>query len=227
MLFYSPIVFILLRAKVIMKRLVDVLGAGFGLVLLSPLLVVVMLLVRKNLGAPIFFRQRRPGFHGNIFTLIKFRTMTEASDADGRLLPDAQRMTRFGRFLRGTSLDELPELINVFKGDMSLVGPRPLLVEYLERYSPEQARRHEVRPGITGWAQVNGRNLTDWTQRFEYDVWYVDNHNLLLDLKILLLTLLKTMTREGISGEGHATMGEFMGSAGQADEPHEDSASTD
>ena len=210
-----------------MKRLVDVLGAGFALVLLSPLLAVVMLLVRLNLGAPVFFRQRRPGLHGNIFTLIKLRTMTEARDAEGHLLPDAQRLTRFGRFLRGASLDELPELINVFKGDMSLVGPRPLLIEYLERYSPEQARRHEVRPGITGWAQVNGRNLTDSPQRFEYDVWYVDNHNLWLDLKILLLTFWKTVKREGISGEDHTTMHEFMGSAGPIDEHSEDSASVE
>ena len=211
----------------IMKRIIDVLGAGFGLVLLSPLLVVLMLLVRINMGAPVFFRQRRPGLHGNIFTLIKFRTMSETRDAEGRLLPDAQRLTSFGRFLRGTSLDELPELINVLKGEMSLVGPRPLLVEYLDRYSPEQARRHKVRPGITGWAQVNGRNLTNWPQRFEYDVWYVDNHNLLLDLKILLLTFWKTMRREGISGEGLATMGEFMGSSGPVNEPHEDPDSLD
>ncbi len=214
-----------------MKRLIDLLGAGFALVLLSPLLVVVMLLVRINLGAPVFFRQRRPGIHGNLFTLIKFRTMTEARDAEGSPLPDAQRLTRFGRFLRSASLDELPELVNVLKGDMSLVGPRPLLIEYLERYNPEQARRHEVRPGITGWAQVNGRNLTGWPERFKYDVWYVDNHNLWLDLKILLLTFWKTVRREGISGEGHTTMHEFMGSARPVDDPHEvldeDSASPD
>lgn len=212
-----------------MKRLIDLLGAGFALALLSPLLVVVMLLVRINLGAPVFFRQKRPGLHGNLFTLIKFRTMTDALDTEGRPLPDAQRLTRFGKFLRSTSLDELPELINVLKGDMSLVGPRPLLIEYLERYSPEQSRRHEVRPGVTGWAQVNGRNLTGWPERLLYDVWYVDNHNLLLDLKILLLTIWKIIKREGISGTGHATMPEFTGVVRPTDEPRvapgEDSAS--
>ncbi len=210
-----------------MKRLIDLLGAGFALALMSPLLVIVMLLVRISLGSPVFFRQKRPGFNGKIFTLIKFRTMTDAPDAEGHPLPDDQRLTRFGKFLRSTSIDELPELINVIKGEMSLVGPRPLLIEYLERYSPEQARRHEVRPGITGWAQINGRNLTDWPERFKYDVWYVDNHNSWLDLKILLLTIWKIIKREGISGEGHATMPEFTGVARPVDEPHEDPASPD
>lgn len=204
-----------------MKRVLDILFSGLILALLSPLLAMLMLLVRINLGAPVFFRQKRPGLNGKIFTLIKFRTMTDAFDAEGLPLPDDQRLTRFGKFLRSTSLDELPELINVLKGEMSLVGPRPLLIEYLERYSPEQSRRHEVRPGITGWAQVNGRNLTNWPERFQYDVWYVDNHNLLLDLKILLLTIWKIIKREGISGAGHATMPEFTGVARPVDEPHD------
>jgi lipopolysaccharide/colanic/teichoic acid biosynthesis glycosyltransferase len=163
------------------------------------------------MGLPILFRQQRPGLHGKPFTLLKFRTMTDARDAQGNLLPDAERLTPFGSFLRRTSLDELPAFFNVLRGDMSLMGPRPLLMAYLDRYTPEQARRHEVRPGITGWAQVNGRNAITWEQKFVLDVWYVDNWSLWLDLKILFLTGWKVLRREGISQEGHATMPEFLG----------------
>ena len=194
-----------------MKRLLDL-----GLVVLSaPLWAPVMLglavLVRFKLGAPVFFRQARPGLGGRVFELVKFRSMTGARDAQGRLLPDAVRLTRFGRWLRASSLDELPELFNVLKGDMSLVGPRPLLMEYLGRYTPEQARRHEVLPGITGWAQVHGRNALTWADKFKLDVWYVDHGSLGLDLKILALTVMKVLQREGISAEGEATMPEFRG----------------
>jgi len=168
------------------------------------------------LGSPVFFRQTRPGLHGKPFNLIKFRTMTNTKDHFGRLLPDSKRITKLGRFLRITSLDELPELWNVLKGDMSLVGPRPLLMEYLDKYTPEQARRHEVKPGITGWAQINGRNALSWEERFKMDVWYVDNQNLWLDLKILFLTIWKVLAREGISKPGHATMTKFSGT--KADE---------
>lgn len=164
---------------------------------------------------PILFHQLRAGLYGRPFWLYKFRTMTDARDSNGRLLPDEQRLTRFGRWLRSTSLDELPELWNVLKGDMSLVGPRPLLVEYLDRYSPEQARRHEMKPGLTGWAQVNGRNALSWEEKFRLDVWYVDNWSIWLDFKILWLTLVKVLTRDGISAHGHATMPEFKGSAVQ------------
>lgn len=170
------------------KRIFDLLIALPALILLSPLLTVLALLVRVNLGAPVLFRQRRPGLHGKPFEMVKFRTMTDARDASGVLLPDAERLTAFGRFLRSTSLDELPELWNVVRGDMSLVGPRPLLMQYLPLYTPEQARRHDVRPGVTGWAQVNGRNAISWEQKFAYDVWYVDNLSFWLDLKILWLT---------------------------------------
>jgi len=186
------------------------------LVLLLPPLALVALLVRVKLGSPVLFRQLRPGLRCQPFTLYKFRTMTDARDAQGRLLPDAERLTRLGRFLRSTSADELPELFNVLKGDMSLVGPRPLLMQYLDRYTPEQMRRHEVKPGITGWAQVNGRNAITWEQKFALDVWYVDHRSLGLDLKILALTLWKTLRREGISQPGQATMEEFMGSSGSA-----------
>jgi lipopolysaccharide/colanic/teichoic acid biosynthesis glycosyltransferase len=172
------------------------------------------LLVRVNMGAPVLFHQERPGLHGRPFILYKFRTMRDLRDVEGRLLPDEMRLTRLGRILRSTSLDELPELFNVLKGEMSLVGPRPLLMEYLNRYTPEQARRHEVKPGITGWAQVNGRNAITWEEKFKLDVWYVDNWNLGLDLKILGLTLIKVLKREGISAGGHATMPEFRGSQG-------------
>ena len=180
-------------------------------ILLSPVLAILALLVRVNLGSPVLFRQQRPGLHGKPFHMIKFRTMTDARDAQGALLPDAERLTRFGKFLRSTSLDELPELWNVLRGDMSLVGPRPLLMQYLDRYTPEQARRHAVRPGVTGWAQVNGRNAISWEQKFAYDVWYVDNLSFWLDLKILALTVRKIIVREGISQAGQATMEEFGG----------------
>lgn len=195
-----------------MKRLLDLSAAFFGLLLLSPIIIVLILLIRRKLGSPVFFTQTRPGLHGKPFRMIKFRTMTDARDADGNLLPDSVRLTAFGRFLRSTSLDELPELWNVFKGDMSLVGPRPLLMEYLPRYSSEQARRHQVRPGITGWAQINGRNAISWEEKFKLDVWYVDNRSFWLDLKILLLTIKKVFVREGISAKGEATMQKFTGS---------------
>ncbi len=196
------------------KRLLDLALTFPALVLLSPILAFTALLVRLTLGAPVLFRQQRPGLHGKPFTLYKFRTMTDARDAQGNLLPDAERLTTFGRFLRSTSLDELPELWNVLRGDMSLVGPRPLLMQYLDRYTPEQARRHEVKPGITGWAQVNGRNAITWEQKFALDVWYVDHVSLWLDLKIIALTVWKILKREGISQPGQATMEEFMGGAG-------------
>jgi lipopolysaccharide/colanic/teichoic acid biosynthesis glycosyltransferase len=194
------------------KRLLDLSLTLPALIILAPLFLLLALLVRVKLGSPIWFRQRRPGINGRAFTLLKFRTMTDARDSDGRLLPDAERLTRFGRFLRATSLDELPELFKVLKGDMSLVGPRPLLMEYLDRYTPEQARRHEVKPGLTGWAQVNGRNALAWEDKFKLDVWYVDRVSFWLDLKILVLTLIRLIKREGISAEGHATMPFFLGS---------------
>ncbi|MEN3334561.1 MAG: hypothetical protein V7641_3926 [Blastocatellia bacterium] len=194
------------------KRLLDLSLTLPALILLAPLFLLLAGLVRVKLGSPIWFRQRRPGAGGRAFTIWKFRTMNDARDSDGRLLPDAERLTRFGRFLRATSLDELPELFKVLKGDMSLVGPRPLLMEYLDRYTPEQARRHEVKPGLTGWAQVNGRNALAWEDKFKLDVWYVDRVSLWLDLKILALTLIRLIKREGISAEGHATMPFFLGS---------------
>ena len=194
-----------------LKRLIDVLTSTLLLILLSPLLLVLALLVRVKLGRPVFFSQERPGLHGKLFKLYKFRSMREAFDETGKPLPDEERLTPFGRFLRSSSLDELPELFNVLKGEMSLVGPRPLLVAYLARYTPEQARRHEVRPGITGWAQVNGRNALTWEEKFKLDVWYVDHQSLWLDIKILFLTLWKALKREGISAPGSATAPEFMG----------------
>jgi sugar transferase EpsL len=194
------------------KRMMDLLIAGLALLILSPILGAVALAVRAMLGTPILFRQQRPGRDGKPFTLYKFRTMTDTRDADGHLLPDADRLTPLGRFLRSTSLDELPELINVLRGDMSLVGPRPLLMQYLDRYTPEQARRHDVRPGVTGWAQVNGRNALTWEAKFELDVWYVDHMSLWLDLKIIALTVWKILKREGINQPGQATAQEFMGS---------------
>ncbi len=193
------------------KRGFDVVAAASLLLCLSLPLALLALLIRVKLGSPVLFRQQRPGLHGQPFLMVKFRTMTDACGPDGALLPDAQRMTALGRWLRATSLDELPELWNVLKGEMSLVGPRPLLVEYLTLYTAEQARRHEVRPGITGWAQVNGRNAIDWTQRFKLDVWYVDHQTLWLDLRILWLTLRKVWRREGISAEGEATVAKFKG----------------
>ncbi|HHJ98668.1 MAG TPA: sugar transferase [Actinobacteria bacterium] len=194
-----------------MKRTIDIVASALGLIVLSPVLLVLAVLVAVKLGTPVFFTQDRPGLDARIFRLYKFRTMTDARDASGELLPDEARLTRFGRFLRSTSLDELPELWNVLKGDMSLVGPRPLLVEYLDRYTAEQARRHEVRPGITGLAQVSGRNAILWEERLALDVWYVGNRSLWLDLKILAMTVWKVVRREGVSSEGHATMPEFMG----------------
>lgn len=196
------------------KRVLDLVIALMALVQFLPLLLAVALLVRVRLGSPVFFQQRRPGLHGRPFLLIKFRSMTDIRDAQGRLLPDAERLPPFGRFLRSTSLDELPELWNVLRGDMSFVGPRPLLMQYLERYSPEQARRHEVRPGITGWAQVNGRNALTWAEKFALDVWYVDHISPALDLRILWLTLRTVLRREGISQDGQATAAEFEGNDG-------------
>ncbi|MDI7277431.1 MAG: sugar transferase [Anaerolineae bacterium] len=197
----------------IVKRVLDVLMAVVVLTLLAPLMVALAVLVLARIGPPVLFGQRRPGLGGKPFTLRKFRTMTDARDASGNLLPDAERLTPLGRFLRRTSLDELPELFNVLKGDMSLVGPRPLLMEYLDRYTPEQMRRHDVLPGITGWAQVNGRNALTWEDKFALDLWYVDHQSLWLDLKILALTVWKVLRREGISHQGEATMPEFRGSA--------------
>jgi sugar transferase EpsL len=199
------------------KRVFDLALSIPGLILLSPLLGVIMLLVWVVHGKPIFFKQVRPGYQARLFPVLKFRTMNNAGDQEGNLLPDAARLTRLGRILRAASLDELPELINVLRGEMSLVGPRPLFAKYLERYSSEQARRHEVLPGITGWAQVNGRNALSWEDKFKMDVWYVDNWSLKLDLKILLLTIWKVIRREGISQPGHATAEEFMGNIEQAD----------
>lgn len=194
-----------------MKRLFDLVSASLALLLLFPVLLLVAWLVHRRLGSPVLFRQVRPGLHGKPFEMVKFRTMRDAVDTEGNALPDAERLTPFGRFLRSTSLDELPELWNVIKGDMSLVGPRPLLMEYLPLYSAEQARRHEVRPGITGWAQVNGRNAVSWPEKFALDIWYVDNRSLLLDIRILLLTIKKVFVREGISAEGQATASRFTG----------------
>jgi len=197
------------------KRLFDLIAVILGLILLSPFILLTALSVRIFLGSPIFFRQQRPGYKGKTFFIYKFRTMTSASDSAGNLLPDAQRLTRLGRFLRALSLDELPELFNILRGEMSLVGPRPLLMEYLPRYSPEQMRRHDVYPGLTGWAQINGRNAITWQDKFCYDVWYVDNWSFWLDIKILL-TLWKVIKREGISQPGQATTEYFMGNPDDA-----------
>jgi lipopolysaccharide/colanic/teichoic acid biosynthesis glycosyltransferase len=196
-----------------LKRGFDFCASLGGVVLLSPLLLAVSAAVLLNMGPPVLFRQIRPGLHARPFRLLKFRTMRDAVDASGRDLPDAERLTPLGRFLRSTSLDELPELLNVLKGDMSLVGPRPLLMEYVSLYTPEQARRHEVRPGITGWAQVRGRNAINWEEKFRHDVWYVDHRSLWLDVRIILLTLKKVVLREGISQEGQATAEKFRGSS--------------
>ena len=195
-----------------LKRLLDIIGSAAGIILLSPLLVLIYGTVRLRLGSYALFTQQRPGRNGKVFTFYKYRTMTDKRDSNGELLPDKDRITPLGNFLRKTSLDELPSIFNVLKGDMSLVGPRPLLVEYLDLYSPEQARRHEVKPGITGWAQVNGRNAISWEEKFELDVWYVDNHSLLLDIKIIVKTIFKVLQREGISSDTHATMEVFKGS---------------
>jgi lipopolysaccharide/colanic/teichoic acid biosynthesis glycosyltransferase len=191
------------------KRLIDIVASAVALVVLSPIIAVVAVLVALKLGRPVLFSQERPGRNARPFTMYKFRTMTSATGPDGRLLPDADRLTSFGRLLRSTSLDELPELWNILRGDMSLVGPRPLLMAYLPRYSAHQARRHEVRPGLTGWAQVNGRNATTWDERFDLDVWYVDHRTMRLDLQIIWKTVQAVVRRDGVSAEGHATMPEF------------------
>jgi lipopolysaccharide/colanic/teichoic acid biosynthesis glycosyltransferase len=202
-----------------LKRAIDVVGASALLVVVSPLLAALAVLVRARLGSPVLFRQERPGRRGEPFTILKLRTMTERRDATGALVQDEDRLTQLGRFLRSTSLDELPELINVVRGDMSLVGPRPLLMEYLPLYTAEQARRHEVRPGITGWAQVNGRNALTWTEKFEYDTWYVDHRSTRLDLRILGRTVGQVLTRRGIAGPGSATMEPFRGTDSAGDAP--------
>ena len=194
-----------------MKRLFDIVISALALVILSPVLLVLAFLVRLRLGSPVLFRQIRPGKDGKPFEMMKFRSMTEARDRHGQLLSDAERLPRFGKLLRSTSLDELPELFNVLKGDMSLVGPRPLLMEYLPLYSDEQARRHAVRPGLTGWAQINGRNALSWEEKFAHDIWYVDNRSFWLDVKILYLTFLAVLKRSGVSAEGEATMTRFTG----------------
>ena len=197
--------------KKVIKRVLDFLFALIVLIIVSPFMIVIAILIGIVMGRPVMFRQLRPGEHNKPFTIYKFRTMLNESDKDGNLLPDQLRLTKLGRFLRTTSLDELPEVFNVLRGEMSFVGPRPLRMEYLEYYTKEQMRRHEVKPGITGWAQINGRNLISWEERFELDVWYVDHWNLFLDLKILLKTVFKVLKREGISAEGYATMPEFKG----------------
>ena len=194
------------------KRIVDFILALAAIVLLLPVFLIVAILVYIKLGSPVFFTHQRPGLHGKPFKMIKFRTMTNARDQQGNLLPNEERHTRFGGFLRSTSLDELPELINVLKGDMSLIGPRPLLMQYLPLYNKEQARRHEVKPGITGWAQVNGRNAISWEEKFAHDVWYVDNLSFLLDLKIIFLTIRSVFRREGINQSEQTTMEPFKGS---------------
>ncbi|MBH0011598.1 sugar transferase [Pseudoalteromonas sp. NZS100_1] len=195
-----------------MKRLFDFIVALSAFAMLLPIIVIVAILIRTKLGSPILFTQNRPGLHGKVFKMMKFRSMLDAKGKHGNLLPDNERMTKFGAFLRSTSLDELPGLFNVLKGDMSLVGPRPLLVQYLPLYNSEQAKRHNVRPGITGWAQVNGRNAIGWDEKFKLDVWYVENQSFLLDMKILLLTVKKVFIREGISADGHVTIEPFKGS---------------
>lgn len=194
------------------KRFFDIIYSVFGLFALAPVIVIVAWQIRRKLGSPVLFRQLRPGLDGKPFEMIKFRTMRDVMDGQGNPLPDSERMTPFGQFLRSTSLDELPELWNVLKGDMSLVGPRPLLMEYLPLYSPEQFRRHETRPGVTGWAQINGRNALSWEDKFKLDVWYVDNQSIWLDIKIIFLTVKKVLMRDGISAEGEVTMPKFQGS---------------
>jgi lipopolysaccharide/colanic/teichoic acid biosynthesis glycosyltransferase len=198
-----------------LKRIFDLMLTIPGLILISPVILILTLLVRIQLGSPILFSQVRPGYKEKLFTLRKYRTMTDDRDSQGELLPDEERLTSLGRFLRASSLDELPELINVLKGEMSLVGPRPLLVRYLARYSPEQARRHDVLPGMTGWAQIHGRNAITWEDKFCLDVWYVDHWSVILDIKILVQTFIKVIKREGINQPGHATAEEFMGSEGE------------
>lgn len=194
-----------------MKRLFDIFLSCGGLLILSPLLLILAVLVKIKHSSPVLFHQKRPGLNGVLFEMLKLRTMTNDRDSNGELLPDSERLTKFGQFLRKTSLDELPELINVLKGEMSLVGPRPLLIEYLPLYSPKQQRRHEVRPGITGWAQINGRNSISWKEKFKLDVWYVDNQSFWLDIKIIWLTIWQVLKRDGISAAGEATMSKFKG----------------
>jgi len=201
----------LLRPGSLLKRTLDMVASCIALALLAPILAAVAIMVRRRMGSPVLFRQVRPGLDGKPFEMIKFRTMRNSVGPDGQPLSDAERLTAFGAFLRSTSLDELPELWNVLKGEMSLVGPRPLLMEYLPLYSPEQARRHEVRPGVTGWAQVNGRNAIGWAEKFALDVWYVDNRSLWLDLKIMVLTVLRIIRRDGINAEGSVTAEKFTG----------------
>ena len=196
----------------IFKVFIDCLVSLSALVLLSPLLAVVALLVRLRLGSPVLFRQQRPGYRCKPFGLLKFRTMTNQRDANGKLLPDAQRLTLFGRWLRSSSIDELPGLLNILRGEMSFIGPRPLLMQYLPLYSPEQARRHDVKPGFSGWAQINGRNAITWEEKFRLDVWYVDNQSFWVDLRIFVITIWKVLRREGISAVGEATMAPFTGS---------------
>ena len=198
----------------VIKRIIDLVLSGIALLVLSPVYLILAILVRIKLGSPVLFSQERPGKNEKVFCMYKFRSMTDARDADGNLLPDEERMTHFGAALRATSLDELPELWNIFKGDMSIVGPRPLLVRYLPRYNERQRRRHDVRPGLTGWAQVNGRNAISWEQKFEYDVEYVEKESFLFDVKILFMTVGKVLHRSGITSEGNITMEEFMGDEG-------------
>jgi len=193
------------------KRLFDLCASAAGLLLLAPFLFVIAVLVKIKIGLPVLFLQVRPGLHGKPFVIYKFRTMADDRDGDGNLLPDGERLTRLGWFLRKTSMDELPELFNVIKGDMSIVGPRPLLMQYLDRYTPEQARRHELKPGITGWAQVNGRNAISWEDKFRLDVWYVDNWSLWLDVKVIFMTVARVLQRQGINAAGEATISEFRG----------------
>lgn len=197
--------------KLFFKRFIDLVVALVGLILLSPVLIVIIIILFFSNSGKVFFVQRRPGFHGGMFRIIKFKTMNDKRAPNGELLPDAERLTPIGRFIRKTSLDEIPQLLNVIWGDMSLVGPRPLLIEYLPLYSAEQSRRHDVKPGITGWAQVNGRNAITWEQKFEYDVWYVDHQTFSLDMKIIKMTVFKTVKSEGISQDGHATVHKFEG----------------
>lgn len=205
-----------------LKRLIDVFVALAGLIVLSPILLVTAVIVRWKLGGPVIFKQQRPGLGGEGFLIYKFRTMTDARDENGALLQDSERLPAFGKVLRSSSLDELPELICVLKGDMSIIGPRPLMMKYLPRYTPQQMRRHEVKPGITGWAQVNGRNAISWEEKFELDVWYVDNWNLWIDFKILLKSISLVFQREGITQEGHVSAEEFMGTDARKDVGSED-----
>ena len=197
------------------KRILDIISSLLAIIILSPLLAVTAVLVKTKLGSPVLFKQERPGKDEKIFTLMKFRTMTDERDENGELLPDEVRLTEFGKFLRSTSIDELPELLNILKGDMSVIGPRPLLVEYIPRYNEHQHRRHEVRPGLSGWAQVNGRNTVSWEDKFDMDVHYVDNYSFAMDVKILFMTVLNVFKKEGISSETSATMEVFMGTPGR------------